>query len=258
MTRRSILGTGIDDISLTEAVDIAFQSMENSRGGYVVTPNTEMLLAARQMSALRASLDAAVLSLPDGAGVLLALRILGTPIRQRVPGIDFASCLLAKMAGQGRSVFLLGAKPGVAERAAGFLRKSCPGLVIAGTENGFYRKTDEAAIIERIAAAAPDLLLVCLGSPKQELWMYRNTHRLKAGLTVGLGGTLDVFAGDVKRAPIFLRQCGLEWFYRLLRQPQRIGRCLALPMIVPAALAERIRRKRESYGKRKTDRIRRN
>ena len=258
MTRVSILGTGIDEISKAGAVDFAYQCFEHRRGAYVVTPNTEIVLAARKNRALRAALDAAALSLPDGAGVLIASRILKTPIAERIAGIDFAEALLARMEKQGKSVFLLGAKPGVAERAAEALRESCPGLVIAGTEDGFRGMNDEAALIGRINARSPDLLLVCLGSPKQELWMHRNAPRLKVGLMAGLGGALDVFAGDVKRSPEILRKCGLEWLYRLLLQPRRIGRCLALPLIVPAAIAERIRRKRENYGKRKTDRIRGN
>lgn len=244
MTRRSILGIGIDEITLTGAVDHALQRIENRRGGYVVTPNTEIILAARRNRELCAALGEAALSLPDGAGVLLASRILGSTIDERIPGIDFAAALLAKMAEQGRSVFLLGARPGVAERASATLQRTCPGLVIAGTENGFFEQTDETSIIKRINSTSPDLLIVCLGSPKQELWMHRNAPRLQVGLMAGLGGALDVFAGDVKRAPFIWRRLCLEWLFRLLQQPERLKRNLMLPLIIPASISERIHRKK--------------
>ena len=244
----------IDMVSLAEAVDFALDRMDVRRGAYVVTPNTEIALLARKDPTLRAALAEAALSLPDGAGLLLASRILGTPIPQRIAGIDFVSALLERMAGQRRSVFLLGARAGVAARAGEALRRACPGLVIEGTENGFFETKDEAAILARINASSPDLLLVCLGTPRQELWMHQNAPLLKVGLMAGLGGALDVFSGDVERAPESWREHGLEWLYRLLRQPGRIRRDCKLPLIVPAAIAEGIIRKRENYGKRKTDR----
>ena len=247
MKRAAVLGTEIDRISLTGAAEYALALMPQRRGAYVVTPNTEIVLSARRDPELRTALDAAALSLCDGVGVLIASCILGDPIGERIAGIDFASALLSRMAERSMSVFLLGARDGVAARAAEALRSAYPGLVIAGTENGFFDERDEEALIGRIGALSPDLLLVCLGTPKQEKWMYRCAPRLKVGLMAGLGGALDVFAGDVKRAPPRWRRYGLEWLYRLLRQPERLKRDLALPRIVISALRYRIGGKKEKW-----------
>ena len=241
MRRVPVLGVSVDCPSMTEAVDRARELMRSRGGAYAVTPNAEILLAAQSDPALRAALDGAALSLPDGIGVLLAARILGTPIPQRIPGVDFALALLERMAGEGRSVFLLGARPGVADEAARRLCRSCPGLRIAGTQNGYFSAAQEETLIERINAASPDLLMVCLGSPKQELWMRRSAARLRVGLMIGLGGTLDVLSGRVPRAPACWRRCGMEWLYRLLRQPSRLPRVTPLPRIVSAAILHRIR-----------------
>ena len=240
MRQVSVLGTKIDAITLPEAVKFALSCMDERQGAIVVTPNTEIVLRAWKDSDLRAALAAAALSLCDGVGVLIASRILGDPIGERIPGIDFASALLSQMAKRAKSVFLLGAREGVAARAADALQKDFPGLVIAGTASGFFDAESETALIGEINARSPDLLLVCLGTPKQELWMRRCSPYLQVGLMAGLGGTLDVYAGDVKRAPPFWRRCGLEWLYRLLKQPERLKRDLALPQIVFSALRDRI------------------
>lgn len=247
MKRSAVLGTEIDRISLTGAAERALALMAQRRGAYVVTPNTEIVLSARRDPELRAALGAAALSLCDGVGVLIASRILGDPIGERITGIDFASALLSRMAGSAKSVFLLGAREGVAARAAEALQRAYPGLVIAGTENGYFDAKDEDELLGRINALSPDLLLVCLGSPKQEKWMHRCAPRLKVGLMAGLGGALDVFSGDVKRAPPLWRRYGLEWLYRLLRQPERLKRDLALPRIVFLALRDRIGGKKEKW-----------
>ena len=130
-------------------------------------------------------------------------------------------------------MFLLGAKPGVADAAAEKMRERFPGLVIAGTNDGYFQ--DDDPVVEKINAAQPDLLLVCLGAPKQELWMQRNAPRLRVGLMAGLGGSLDGFAGTVRRAPKWMIRLQLEWLYRLLREPSRIGRMMRLPKFVFAA-----------------------
>lgn len=240
MRQVSVLGTKIDVITLPEAVEFALSCMDERQGAIVVTPNTEIVLRARKDSDLRAALAAAALSLCDGVGVLIASRILGDPLGERIPGIDFASALLSQMAKRAKSVFLLGAREGVAARAADALQKDFPGLVIAGTAGGFFDAESETALIGEINARSPDLLLVCLGTPKQELWMRRCSPYLQVGLMAGLGGALDVYAGDVKRAPPFWRRCGLEWLYRLLKQPERLKRDLALPQIFFSALRDRI------------------
>ena len=239
--RTEILGVGYDDLTMEEAVDRALELMDQRRGAYVVTPNPEIIMLARENAGLMSAIEGADLVLADGVGVTYGAKILGTPLKGRVPGIDFASKLMGEMAGKGLSVFLFGAKPGVAEKAAAALTARCPGLVIAGTNDGYFK--DDGPIIEKINAAAPDLLLVCLGAPKQELWMQANAARLNVGLMAGLGGSLDVFAGNVQRAPEQWQKLGLEWLYRLLKEPSRIGRMMKLPRFVLAVTGQRIRGK---------------
>lgn len=253
MTRIVVLGTEIDAISFDEAIDRAFTEMKCRRGAYIVTPNSEMLLAAREDGELCDALRGAFLALPDGAGVVLASRILGTPLPGRIAGVDFARVLLARMGRTGGSLFLLGAAEGVAARAAGRITKAFPALSIAGVQNGFFTEEEERELIDRINTASPDLLIVCLGSPRQERWMAQNAPRLRVGLMAGLGGTLDLFAGRTRRAPRWMRTLGLEWLFRLLGEPWRARRISRIPRLFWIAFRCRIGG-RQRDGKRKTDR----
>ena len=237
-----IFGIKFDDVEAERAVVHACEIINSGNKAYVVTPNPEIIWMARRDNALLTAVNGAELVLSDGVGVIIGARILGTPLRGgRVPGIDFASALFAKMAQTGRSVFLMGAKPGVAELAGNKLMEKYPGLDIAGTADGYF--TDDEPIIEKINSAHPDLLLVCLGSPKQELWMAENLGRLRVKLCAGLGGSLDVYAGNVKRAPVFFRKLGMEWLYRLFREPRRIKRMAKLPLFILALVWKRLRRR---------------
>ena len=238
--RIDVLGVGFDNITADEAVSAAYGAVcGDAPAGYAVTPNPEIVWLCRDDEALCRAVNGAFLVLPDGIGVIYGAKILGTPLKERIPGIDFITALLAKMAGAGKSVFLFGSKPGVAEAAADNLTAAYPGLVISGTCNGYF--TDDGPIIEKINAASPDLLLVCLGAPKQELWMSENASRLNVRLMAGLGGSLDVFAGNVKRAPAAWQRLGLEWLYRLIKEPRRIKRMIKLPLFVLAVIIKRIR-----------------
>jgi len=206
---------------------------------YIATPNPEIVWLCRRNEALRAAVNGAAMVLPDGIGIILGARILGTPFKAgRVPGVDFAAALFCKMAEHGLSVFLLGAKPGVAELAGRNLAEKYGGLGIAGASDGYF--ADDESVIGKINASNPSLLLVCLGAPKQELWMAENMGRLRVPLCAGLGGALDIFAGKAKRAPVFFRRLGIEWLYRIVREPHRIIRCLKLPLFVLAVIAKRL------------------
>ena len=240
MKRASVLGVAIDRISLDEAVDLALDAMDKRDSKYVVTPNSEFLLCAMHKPKLRSSAGNAFLSLPDSVGVIAVSRILGISLQERVPGVDFAEALLEKMGERGKSVFLLGAKEGIAEKAAERLEIKYPDLVIAGTNDGYYALRDEEKLLARVNAASPDFLIVCLGSPRQELWMYKNTARLRVGLMAGLGGTMNVLAGAVDRAPQKWREAGLEWLYRVIREPKRILRVLRIPLVILVSLWYRI------------------
>ena len=174
-------------------------------------------------------------------GVIYAAKILGRPLRARVPGIDFAAALLARVAGTGKRLFLLGAAPGVAELAAVNLRAAYPGLVVCGFHDGYFK--EDRPVADAIREARADLVFVCLGAPKQEKWIAANGAAAGARLYVGLGGSLDVFAGKVERAPESFQRLGLEWLYRLLKQPSRIGRMAKLPLFLVSAVGARIRKK---------------
>lgn len=240
--RINVLGVDFDSMTMAEAVERARSLMAERRAAYAVTPNPEIVMLCRENAAAMAAVQQADLVLPDGIGVVYGAAILGTPLRAKLPGIDFAAALMGSMAEEGKSVYLLGARPGVAEAAGEKLREQFPGLRIAGTQDGYF--ADDAPVVSAVNAAAPDLLLVCLGAPKQELWMQRNAPKLRVGLMAGLGGSLDVFAGTVRRAPRIFQKLGLEWFYRLCKEPRRLGRMLKLPKFLFAAIRQRLKGKR--------------
>ena len=228
--RIDVLGVGFDNLTMAEAVERGMELVRSPGPHYVVTPNPEIVEVCREDSGARAAVNGADLVLPDGIGVIKGAAMLGTPLKERVPGIEFAARLMERMAGEGLSLFLLGAKPGVAEEAARRLTAQYPGLRIAGTHDGYFR--EDGPVIEAIRESGADVVFVCLGAPKQELWMAKNGAATGARLLCGLGGSLDVFAGQVERAPRFFREHGLEWFYRLCKDPRRIGRMMKLPLFL--------------------------
>lgn len=228
--RIDVLGVGFDNLTLAEAAERGMELLHTEGARYVVTPNPEIVEVCREDPAAREAVNGAALVLPDGIGVIKGAAMLGTPLKERVPGVEFAAQLLERMAGEGKSLYLLGAKPGVAELAAERLKERYPGLRIAGTHDGYFQ--DDGPIVEDIRQSGADAVFVCLGAPKQELWMARNGPATGARLLCGLGGSLDVFAGTVKRAPKFWRDHGLEWFYRLCSDPRRLGRMIKLPLFL--------------------------
>lgn len=223
----NILGAQINTVTMDEAVEEAARLMEQDGCSVIYTPNSEIILHAYKNPDFTPKLNSADLTVADGIGVVYASRILHKPLKERVAGYDLVCALFKEMAKKGQSVYLLGSKPGVAEKAADEIAKSNPGIKIAGTHDGYF--SDDEEVIASINAAAPDFLMVCLGFPKQEEWIYKNKGKLNARLAIGAGGCLDVFAGEVLRAPDFYCEHGLEWLYRLVKQPSRFVRMLALP-----------------------------
>lgn len=236
--RTDILGVGFDDLTLEEAAAAGASLVEDQGFHYAVTPNPEFLLAARKDQPFRQALLDADLVLADGVGVVYSAKLLGRPLKGRVPGIEFAQALMGWMAKHGKRLFLLGAKPGVAELAAANLRDRYPGLILCGTHDGYFK--EDEPVVQAIRESGADVVFVCLGAPKQEFWMVEHGPATGAHLMVGLGGSLDVFAGVVDRAPEGFQKLGLEWLYRLMKEPKRFGRMAKLPLVLVYALAGRM------------------
>ena len=239
MDRVDIMGVGFDAVTLTQAADRAIEQIRAGKKGYVVTPNPEIVYEAMENAEFRRLVNRASLVLPDGVGVIYASKILGKKLPGKVAGIDFAATLMHRMAQEKMRLFLLGAKPGVAEKAAENLRKRYPGLTITGTKDGYF-KNDSEAVAAVNAAGGADVMFVCLGAPKQEIFMDKHQQELNVTLCCGLGGSLDIFAGTVQRAPDLFIKLGLEWFYRLLKEPKRIGRMMRLPLFILLVIKKKL------------------
>ena len=236
--RISVLGVGFDNITMDQAVAEGVRLMDTAGAHYAVTPNPEIVEVCREDPEALEAVNGADLVLADGIGIIYGAKMLGTPLKGRVTGIGFAQNLMGRMAENGKSLYLLGARPGVAEKAAERLRSQYPGLRIAGTHDGYF--LEDAPGREAFRASGADVVFVCLGAPKQEKWMKKNGGATGARLLVGLGGCLDVFSGEVQRAPEVFQKLGLEWLHRLAKNPSRIGRMMKLPLfLVHAAGAKR-------------------
>ena len=228
--RINVLGVGFDNVTMAEATARGRELLETEGAHYVVTPNPEIVETCRADAEAMAAVNGADLVLPDGIGVIYGAKMLKTPLKERVPGIEFGTAMIESCAKSGKSVYLLGAKPGVAEQAAENLKERFAGLMIAGTHDGYFKDDAEAAAWIRESGA--DMALICLGAPKQEKFMAKYGEATGAKLLLGLGGSLDVFAGVAQRAPAFYVDHNLEWFYRLVKNPSRIGRMMKLPLFL--------------------------
>lgn len=225
----NVLGIGVDTFDMRGATNYLLDSLSKDSLTKVYTPNSEILLHAYKNEDYKDVLNRAELVTADGIGVVYASKILGFPLPERVSGFDLANELLKASAPLKKSVYLFGSKPGVAEKAAEKIVSLYPGIEIAGVADGYFDAEKEAKIIDDINEKSPDILFVCLGFPKQEFWIDAHSD-LNAKIAMGLGGSLDVFAGTVKRAPKFFQKFGIEWLYRLIKQPSRFVRMLALPI----------------------------
>ncbi|SET06115.1 N-acetylmannosaminyltransferase [Natronincola peptidivorans] len=226
-----ILGVPIDIITEEETFQklVSFLDAEGEALKKIYTPNPEIVMVAQQDPELLKALEDADLVLPDGIGLLIASKLKGFGLKERVTGIDTMDKLLTYCGEQGKSIFLLGGKPGTAEIACKNMGNKYRGLKIAGFHHGYFQEMDEVEIVEGINKAQPDVLFVCLGAPKQEKWVNKYKHQLHCRLAMGVGGSVDIYAGTAKRAPVIFQKTGLEWFYRLAKEPWRIKRMMALP-----------------------------
>ncbi|MBM3188065.1 MAG: WecB/TagA/CpsF family glycosyltransferase [Chloroflexi bacterium] len=224
-----ILGVRVDNVTMAEALATLERFVAEGRPHQVVTVNPEFVMRAQRDSAFRVVLNEADLAIPDGQGLVWASRLLGRPLQERVAGSDLLPLIAQRSAARGYRLYLLGAAPGVAARAASVLAAHNPGLQIAGTYAGSPEPSEEDDLVARIVATAPHFLFVAFGAPRQDLWIHRNLARLGVPVCMGVGGTLDFIAGVAPRAPLWMRERGLEWLYRLIRQPWRWRRMLSLP-----------------------------
>ena len=235
-----ILGVRVDKVTKAQALEEFVHMLDGDRCELVVTPNAEIVeKASKTPQLLRIVNQEAALVIPDGVGLIYASKLKRDPIEEKVAGIDFAHSAIERCAQLGRSVYLLGSKPGVAEAAAANLQKEMPDLKIAGFRDGYFKEEEESSVVEEINASGADFLCVALGSPKQEYFVIRHRDSLKAKVAAGLGGSLDIWSGQLNRAPAFYIDHGLEWLYRMIQEPRRLKRLPALPVFLVKAAIRR-------------------
>ncbi len=234
------LGIPVDPVDNEGALAAARLAVAGERPPLlVIAINPEKVMKAQRDAELRAFIERAGLRIADGVGIVLASRLRGGRVRSRVTGVDLMLLLIAEAAKRNWRIFLLGARPEVNEAAAVELLRRFPSLVIAGRRDGYFSPEDAGKVAAEIAKAHPDLLFVALGSPAQERFLLQWGERTGTKVRMGVGGSLDVLAGRVPRAPAAMRRAGLEWLYRLYREPRRLRRMLVLPVFLVRAYLHR-------------------
>ncbi len=230
--RVEILGVKVDAVTMAQAVERVTNLIAAGKPSIVATANAEMLLRATHDDELKTILNAANLVVPDGAGTVWAAHHLGKFMPERVAGFDLVQELMKIAPAHDFKFFLFGSAPGIADKAKSKAEMLYPGIKIVGTRNGYFTADDEPEIISQIKNSRTDVLLAALGVPKQEKWLFAHMNELKIPVSIGVGGTFDVMAGVVKRAPLWMQKARLEWLFRAMLQPSRAGRLLALPKFV--------------------------
>lgn len=225
--KETILGVQVNTENYDELIPKVFRNIEDKKKSLVVAINPEKLMKAKEDPELKALLNRAEFQIPDGIGVIIASKLKKGSIASRITGIDMMDRIVREAARTGRAVFLYGAKPGVADKAAQQLKQTYPDLIVAGTQDGY--ESDSSKVLDTINKAQPDILFVAMGSPKQEQWIEQHRDNLYPMLFQGVGGSFDVLAGNVKRAPAAFQRFGAEWLYRLLKEPSRLKRQMNLP-----------------------------
>ncbi len=231
-----ILGVPFDAVDMKEAVDKTIGFMGDGEFHMICTPNPEIVMSALSDAGFMKLLCSADMVTADGVGIVWASKYFGKKLEERVSGYDLAQGVFKKMKDTEYSAYFFGGAPGVADKAKSEMEKKYKGLKIVGSDNGYFDDKKEKLIIEDIKAKKPNFLLLGLGSPKQEKWMYTHRKDLEGIVCIGVGGSFDVMAGNIKRAPEIFQKLGLEWFYRLVTQPTRFKRMLKLPLFVLCVL----------------------
>ncbi len=224
-----ILGVKIHKVTMNEAFNVILHLLGKGSCQMVFTPNTEIVMKAQDDKELKTILANGDLVVPDGIGLVYASDMHGLGLVERVPGVELMDKMLKFCNTTKKSIFLFGGKPNVAQKAAENILKEYPNIQIKGVHDGYFEKDEELKIIDKINEVKPDILFVGLGAPKQEKWIYNHRKILNVKVAMGIGGSIDIWAGTAKRAPKWFCNMGLEWLYRLIRYPTRIVRMVALP-----------------------------
>jgi len=224
--RVNILGTEFDNFTAKQFHHYLDADLDNNANKFIVTPNPEIVLAARKDTKFSKIVNNADYVIPDGIGIIKGAKSLGTPIHERITGFDTLQYLVTAANRKQLKVYLLGAKPEVIQASADKIKKDYPQIELVGFHDGYFK--DEGIIAEEIAEKRPNIVFVALGSPKQEFFINKYRERTNA-VWIGVGGSFDVFSGTKKRAPKIFQKLSLEWLYRLAKEPTRIGRMLAIP-----------------------------
>ncbi|SKA79901.1 N-acetylglucosaminyldiphosphoundecaprenol N-acetyl-beta-D-mannosaminyltransferase [Caloramator quimbayensis] len=237
MIKEKYLGVEVCCVNQKSVLCEVENIVEKRKPSFIVAINPEKIMKAQKDTDLLNLLNSADIQIPDGIGVVIASRLKGGNIRNRVTGIDLMQNICKKSSEKGYSIFLLGAKIGVAEKASKILMEKYNGIKIVGVRDGYFKNEDE--VVEEIKRVKPDILFVAMGSPKQEYWIKKNIDNLSVPLCMGIGGSLDVICGNIKRAPKWMCSLGLEWLYRLIKEPWRFKRMTVLPVFLFKVIRER-------------------
>lgn len=240
MDKLSIMGVRIDNKNMDEVMDTVKKKIAGSHRYIIYTPNTEIIMMCQEDREFLELMNSSDINIPDGIGLIYASGIKKHPLKEKVAGYDLSVNLLKLADEQGLKLFAVGGKPGVAEAAMKNVHEKYPGINIAGTQHGYFKGAhlgkgghqEELEVLENINRAAPDILFVGFGAKKQEQWIEYNKDKINAKIIIGNGGTLDGLAGNVKRAPEIFIKLGLEWLYRLIKEPKRIKRQILLPIFM--------------------------
>ncbi|RDI40158.1 WecB/TagA/CpsF family glycosyltransferase [Falsibacillus pallidus] len=234
MEKEQYFGVNVSPLNYEEIIQDLKTRIALREKSTIIAVNPEKVMAAEKNAELMELINSSTYQIPDGVGILLASKLKKGSIRSRVTGVDMMDRLLKFAADEGHGVFLYGAKEEVVQKAAENIKAKYPAIHISGTQNGYEK--DAGKVVEKINAAKPDLLFVAMGSPRQELWIREHMNHLHPVVFQGVGGSFDVFAGHVQRAPEFYRKLGLEWLYRLMKEPSRLKRQMALPKFLMRVL----------------------
>jgi len=237
----NILGIGVAKMTMSQVLDWIRIMVEQGKPRHIVTANAEIIHRAYSQPEFRKVMEKADLVTADGSGVMWAARTLGNPLPERVTGIDLINNIFPLAEEKGWKVYFLGAAPEVVEKAVLNTLSKHPLLRVAGYRHGFYSQEEVGDVVANISGTRPDILLVAMGVPRQELFIQEHMKELNVPVSIGVGGSFDVLAGTAKRAPVWMQRMGLEWLYRLYKQPSRFRRTLALPLFVLEVIWQRIR-----------------